>query len=173
MGAGNPEYVKGTQVMAPDSATATTATETFADARTAALNALCGQFGVQVLYVFGSRASEVAAWLRGEQGELEHGGSDVDIAVKTPGTAEGRDLSIHDKVALTIALEDLLDVARVDLVTFVEASAFLAVNILRGERLYAVNSRLADEFDLYVLRRAGDLAPFERQRIAMILGAEE
>ena len=28
----------------------------------------------------------------------------------------------------------------------------------------------ADEYDLYVLRRAGDLAPHERERIALILG---
>ena len=31
----------------------------------------------------------------------------------------------------------------------------------------------ADEYDLYVLRRAGDLAPLERQRIALIPGEEQ
>jgi predicted nucleotidyltransferase len=142
-----------------------------ATTRRAALDALCRRFGVQVLYVFGSRASGVLEWLNGTRAALEHGGSDVDVGVKTPGTAAGHDLSLQDKVALTMALEDLLGVARVDLVTFVEAGAFLAVNVIRGERLYSCDSRLADEFDLYVLRRAADLAPFERQRQAQILGA--
>jgi hypothetical protein len=36
--------------------------------------------------------------------------------------------------------------------------------------LYARDEDDADEYDLYVLRRAGDLAPLERERIALILG---
>jgi hypothetical protein len=50
-----------------------------------------------------------------------------------------------------------------------EADPFLAANIIRGERLFAANSDSADEYDLYVLRRAGDFVPLERERIAMIL----
>jgi hypothetical protein len=51
-----------------------------------------------------------------------------------------------------------------------EADPFLAANVVRGERLYAENEYRADEYDLYVLRRAGDLAPLERERMALILG---
>jgi hypothetical protein len=50
-----------------------------------------------------------------------------------------------------------------------EADPFLAANVVRGERLYARDEYEADEYDLYVLRRAGDLAPLERERIALIL----
>jgi hypothetical protein len=49
------------------------------------------------------------------------------------------------------------------------ADPFLAAEIVRGERLYARDACEADEYDLYVLRRAGDLAPFERERMALIL----
>jgi hypothetical protein len=71
------------------------------------------------------------------------------------------------------ALEDLFGVARVDLVILREADPFLAANIVRGERLYALDPYAADEYDLYVLRRAGDLAPLERERMALILGEEQ
>jgi hypothetical protein len=49
------------------------------------------------------------------------------------------------------------------------ADPFLAVEIIRGERLYAEDHLQADEYDLYVLRRAGDLVPLERERQALIL----
>jgi hypothetical protein len=47
---------------------------------------------------------------------------------------------------------------------------FLAANIIRGERLFADDSYHADKYDLYILRRAGDLSPLERERMALILG---
>jgi hypothetical protein len=68
-----------------------------------------------------------------------------------------------------MAFEDLFDVGKVDLVLLSEADPFLAVNIIRGERLYCVEEDGADEYDLYVLRRAGDLAHFERERIERVL----
>ena len=68
-----------------------------------------------------------------------------------------------------MALEDLFDVGRVDLVVLPEADPFLAVNVIRGERLFADNAYLADEYDLYVLRRAADLLPLERERQRLIL----
>ena len=71
---------------------------------------------------------------------------------------------------LALALEDLLGVTRVDLVCFLEADPFLAANVVRGERLYACDTYQADEYELYILRRAGDLAPLERERMALILG---
>ena len=78
-------------------------------------------------------------------------------------------LSIDEKVNLTFELEELFRVPRVDLVILQEADAFLAVNIIRVERLYAEDSYLAYEYELFVLRRDGDLAELERARIAKIL----
>ena len=64
-------------------------------------------------------------------------------------------------------------VTRVDLVSFRDADPFVAANIVRGERLFTQDNYLADEYDLYILRRAGDLAPLERERIALILEKNE
>jgi predicted nucleotidyltransferase len=58
-----------------------------------------------------------------------------------------------------------------DVVDLGSASAFLALDIIKGRRIYCRNNDAVDEFELYVLRRAGDLAPFERIRRAHLLGA--
>jgi predicted nucleotidyltransferase len=142
-------------------------------ARQQALAELCRRYHVRLAYAFGSRAAEALAWARGDVDALNAGGADIDIGVLAAGDGSGGDLTIDEKVGLTHDLEDLLGHGRVDLVTFTEASPFLAVNVIRGERLYLADERLADEFELFVLRRAGDLEPFERQRRAMILGLAE
>jgi predicted nucleotidyltransferase len=129
-----------------------------------ALRNICKQYAIDILYVFGSRAQEVWAWLGDEKAALAPGGSDVDIGVKPQ-----QKLSVRQKAELAIAFEDLLGINRVDLVSIPEANPFLAANIIRGERLFADDSYLADEYDLYILRRAGDLIPLERERQQLIL----
>ena len=50
--------------------------------------------------------------------------------------------------------------------------AFVAAEVIRGERLFARDEVEADEYDLYVLRRAGDQAPLERERMALVMRGE-
>lgn len=135
-----------------------------------ALQQICVQFGVAVLYVFGSRAKQVSHWFTGELLCLESGPSDVDIGAKAV-----RDVtwSVTEKVRLAMALEELLQCPRVDLVVLDEADPFVAAEVIRGERLFARDQSVADEYDLYVLRRAGDLAPLEKARMALVLGEAE
>jgi len=66
--------------------------------------------------------------------------------------------------------EDLFSAPRVDLIVIPEVDPFIAANVIRGERIYAKDDNLADEYDLYILRRAGDIAPIERERIELIFG---
>jgi len=112
-----------------------------------------GDARVLAVYWFGSRA-------RGE--ELE--GSDVDLAVLF-----SEPVDVMDLLALEDSLERALGVA-VDLIDLGKANAFLALDAIRGERVHCTDSTRCDEFDLYVLRRAGDLEPFERERRRMALG---
>ena len=119
------------------------------------------------LYAFGSRAKEVKEWVEGRRERLAPGPADVDVGAKY---ARGFRPSVREKVELAIELEDFFDVNRVDLVNIAEADPFLAANIIRGERLYVRDEYEADEYDLYILRRAGDLAFLERERMALILG---
>jgi hypothetical protein len=41
--------------------------------------------------------------------------------------------------------------------------------VISGERLYCADVDACDELDLYVLRSAGDLEPFERERRRILL----
>ncbi len=138
-----------------------------AESRREALARICQMFHVATLYVFGSRAKEALAWVKEEGQAFRRGPSDVDVGVRP---IPGMPLSVEEKVRLAIALEDLFDVERVDVISLPEADPFLAANVVRGERLYARDEHEADEYDLYVLRRAGDLIPLERERMALILG---
>jgi predicted nucleotidyltransferase len=131
------------------------------------LDEVCRRLGVANLYVFGSRAEEIATTLRGGTPAQELPGSDVDVGV-TP--LPGSLAAARERVQLVIELEDLLAAPRVDLVVVPEADPFLAVEVIRGELLYCVDATAQAEEELYVLRRAGDLAPLKRERLALILG---
>jgi hypothetical protein len=72
--------------------------------------------------------------------------------------------------SIAVGLEDLFQVSRVDLVELPEAHPFLAANAIQGERLFSRDAYSANEYELYVLRKAGDLAPFERERLSLIQG---
>lgn len=133
------------------------------------LTAFCTEHGIEALYSFGSRGEEILHWLDG--GALrsalpsDRESSDVDIGVKP---APGRLYEVREKAHMMVQLEDLFSVHRVDLVILTDADPFLAANVIRGERLHARDAHLADEYELYILRRAGDLAPLERERMALI-----
>lgn len=131
---------------------------------------ICRRHGVRSLYLFGSRALEALAWLRGDRPAMASAGSDLDVAV-LPDPARWWD--VRAKVRFAAALEDFFGVGRVDLGLLPEMDPFVAAEAIDGERVYARDSDLADEYELYVLRRAGDLIPFDRHRINVILGREE
>ena len=126
---------------------------------------ICKKYQVKALYVFGSRSAEILQAIQDDTLRIQPSQSDLDIGVLAHSL-----LSIDEKIGLTLELEELFRLSRVDLVLLQEADAFLAANIIRGERIYAEDSYFADEYELFVLRRAGDLAELERARMAMILG---
>ena len=107
---------------------------------------------VQALYVFGSRV----------QGDARPD-SDLDVGLLwTQPQALEMTLRFEDDLEQAVGLKvNLIDAAR--------ASVFVALAIVQGERLFVRDPVEADQFELYVLRRAGDLLPFERARQAMLL----
>jgi len=124
------------------------------------------RYDIVALYAFGSRAREIAGKVHGKGISPKSSNSDVDIGVQAK---PGRYLSAKERVQLAIELEDVLDVNRVDLVILSEADPFLALEIVRGELLYCADADAQAEYELYVLRRAGDLAFYARERWQQIL----
>ena len=112
-----------------------------------------GDPDVCALYVFGSSIDGTA-----------RPDSDLDVGVfyAAPQSLE-KTLSLQEALCrATDRPVDLIDAAR--------ASAFLALAVVRGDRVFTRDETETDLFDLYVLRRAGDLLPFERARCTMLLG---
>ena len=107
---------------------------------------------ILAVYLFGSRA-------RHEESEQ----SDVDV-----GVLFRQKETLREVLLLEDALEQRLG-RPVDLIDAGGASPFLALDIIRGERVFCADPDRCDEFDLYVMRRAGDLAPFERERRRLLL----
>ncbi len=130
------------------------------------LQEICRRYDVADLYVFGSRAQEIEDLISGRQASLEQSTSDVDIGVLPATRAEW---SAEKRVRLTIELEDLFQVERVDLVLLPEAEPYLALDIIRGALLYTRDPDSQARYELFVLRRAGDLMPFKKERMRMIL----
>jgi len=134
----------------------------------ARLERIAREFGIRDVYAFGSRAQEIMRRLAADGGD--HAGlessSDVDVAVQPYDAAA---FTARDRTRLTGALEDLFGAKRVDLVILSEAPVLLATEVVRGELLYSADPLAQAEHELYVLRRAGDLAPFLRERVEQIL----
>ena len=131
------------------------------------LKQICDQYGIHTMYAFGSQAKKIRNLVEGHQATPPPSSSDVDIGVKVK---SGEKFSVTEKVNLALALEELFGCKRVDLISLSDADPFLAAEVIRGERLFTHNEHEADEYELYVLRRAGDLAPLERERMALVLG---
>jgi predicted nucleotidyltransferase len=109
---------------------------------------------VAAFYLFGSHADGTAT-----------ASSDFDLAVL--GTEP---FPSDELVGLQLRFGDAAG-KPVDLVDLRTIDAFLALEVIRGERLFCRDEPLADEYELFVMRRAGDLEPFERERrrLAMAL----
>jgi predicted nucleotidyltransferase len=127
---------------------------------------MCDRHEIDLVYAFGSRACEVKNFVHGLGKMDESIASDVDIGIKRSLTRHS--IPVREKVEIAGEMEDLLGVKRVDLVVLSEADPFLSANIVRGERIFSRDSYAADEYELYILRRAGDLAPLERERLSII-----
>ncbi|MBI5183087.1 MAG: nucleotidyltransferase domain-containing protein [Nitrospinae bacterium] len=130
------------------------------------IQTLCQHYQIDSLYVFGSQAKEVFQYVHGSSRMSDRKGVDVDVGVLP---AKYYVLNPKERIRLTIDMEDLLEVCSVDLVVLSEISPFLALEVIKGELLYTADPDQTAEYELYVLRVAGDLAYFEYQRRGQLL----
>ncbi len=129
------------------------------------LEGLADKYGIQIIYAFGSRAREALEMVEGKRKSLSPGPSDLDIGVKPE-----RKLTVEEKVEIALALEDIFDVHRVDLVVVPEVEIYLAFKAVTGELLYARDPVYEAEYQLYIMGKAADLLPYEKERQRIILG---
>lgn len=126
---------------------------------------IASRYDLQIIYAFGSRAKEAFDLAEGRIERFSSTPSDLDIGVKPE-----RPLTVEEKVKIAILFEDLFDVSRVDLIVIPEVPIFLALEIVTGEILYMEDPTYEAEYQLYIMRQAADLLPYERMKQEMIMG---
>jgi len=125
---------------------------------------LASRYSLQLIYAFGSRAKEAYDIVQGRKSALQASSSDLDIGLKPE-----QPLSVEEKVKIAVFFEDLFAVPRVDVVVLPDAPVMLALEIVQGELLFAKDDRYEAEYQLYIMRRAAELAPYERMKRNLIL----
>jgi predicted nucleotidyltransferase len=121
------------------------------------LRALCANFGLMAVYLFGSRAGDGGRRLRGD--EVDAAGSDLDVGI----FGHSGPIPPERMGALQVALEDVFAPLRVDLVPLDHVDPLFQFAAVQGQRVAAPDSTAADEKELEVMRRAADLLPIQRQ----------
>jgi len=129
---------------------------------------VANRYHLQLIYAFGSRAKEAHSLVHEKRAPRPATSSDLDIGVKPE-----RPLSVEEKVKIAVFFEDLFQVPRVDVVALPEAPVMLALEIVEGELLYAEDDRFEAEYQLYIMRLAAELAPYERMKRDLILEARK
>ena len=109
---------------------------------------------------------EARDFVAGMIGRMSPGSSDLDIGVAT-----ARRLTVQEKVEIAVFFEDLFGVPRTDIVVISEAPIALAFRIVTGELLYAQDPTCEAEYQLYIMRMAADLAPYEKEMTRLTIGA--
>jgi predicted nucleotidyltransferase len=121
------------------------------------LNEICRRFDLLSVYLFGSRADDGLRELHGDA--VDGKGSDLDVGV----FFVSRNPDINRLGDLQIALEEVFDPLRVDLVPLDRVDPLFQFRAIDGHRVATTDSTAADERELEVMRRAADLLPFQRQ----------
>jgi predicted nucleotidyltransferase len=122
------------------------------------LDPLCDRFGLAAVYLFGSRADDGLRLLQGERVEGEGSDLDVGVVFKDSGY-DPRSLSL-----LQVALEDIFEPLRVDLVPLQRVDPLFQFNAIDGHRV-AVPEDSEDaiaRWELVVMSQAEELLPIQR-----------
>ncbi len=127
--------------------------------RRAELERVAREHGLLSVYLFGSRAGDGLALLQG--GSAEREGSDLDVGVVYRGREEP---DFRRLAPLQVALEDVFDPLRVDLVPLQRVDALFQFQAMdEGHRVLATDSDAADYYELYIMNCAEELLPIQRR----------
>jgi predicted nucleotidyltransferase len=121
------------------------------------LRQICRDFKLLSVYLFGSRADDGLRLLQG--GPVFAKGSDLDVGV----FFLARRIDVRLLGELQIALEEVFEPLRVDLVPLDRVDPLFQFRAIDGHRVATSDSTATDERELEVMRRAADLLPFQRQ----------
>jgi len=125
---------------------------------------LARQYGLEIVYAFGSRAKEIQRLVQGKRRALSRTKADLDIGVKPK-----RKLTVKEKAEIAIFFEDLFGAPRADVVCLPDSPIPLAFAIITGELLYAEDKTKEAEYQLMIMRMMADLQPHLAMKRKMAL----
>ncbi|MCP4658984.1 MAG: nucleotidyltransferase domain-containing protein [bacterium] len=118
---------------------------------------ICRRYGLQSIYLFGSRADEGLRLLAGEA--VARDGSDLDVGV----VFCDPEFDLSALWGLQVELEELFAPLRVDLVPIQKLDAIFQFRAIDGHRLIETDPTRNAYYELAVMRRAAELLPIERR----------
>ncbi len=135
------------------------------------LNSLCEASGVSLVYLYGSRAAEGAAFIKGSD-ETDPGGDiladlDVGVVMQAPLPPASERHRLYS--SLSNGMQDCFRSFRVDLVFLQERHSVFQYEALQGICIYQSSDEQRSEYEMMVLRRAADFRPVLNMYLREIL----
>jgi len=112
------------------------------------------KYGIAVIYLFGSQSENGTRYLQGNGINVEDL-SDLDAAVFF-NDIPSDPMKVYG--ALYKELSEVFEPFNIDLVFMHEVDTLFQYEIIKGIRIFAEDTSLADEFEEMILKRAADLA---------------
>lgn len=117
------------------------------------LNEIFTKHGVQLVYLFGSRTGDGAAYQRGE--DVVEEGSDLDVGVVFARLPE-KLFAVYGELYAELSMA--FPPFAVDLVFLQETDALFQYEAIRGVNVFCKNEVLRDEYEEMVMKLASDLS---------------
>jgi len=128
--------------------------------RNRALTRLASNYGLRIIYLFGSMADLGVQYLTGQDPVVDDPLADLDIGV----VRLSKRLSAAEQVdlygALSVDLQALFEPFSTDLMLLEETHSVLQAEALSGICIHADSQELREEYEERVLARAADFGPF-------------
>jgi uncharacterized protein len=137
--------------------------------RKGTLKKIVEKFGIDLVYLFGSKTDEGRRYLEGEEIASDPY-SDLDIAVAFE-RLPIETVQVYGR--LYREMSDLFDPFRIDLILLHEMNSLFQYEIIKGERIYERDITFADDFEERIMRRAEDLSYKKRIFDGEVLEAME
>ncbi len=133
------------------------------------IQSLAGEFGMILIYLFGSRSDEGEKYLQGVE-STQASPSDLDIAVFFDNPPADR-MEVYGR--LYRSFSQIFDPFNIDLVFMDEVDTLFRFEIIKGVRIYAKDEDFADIFEESIMKKAGDLLFKKRMMNKEIMEAVE
>ena len=126
----------------------------------AALARVAKEYGVDLIYLFGSQVASRLKILRGMEVEVLDSLTDLDVGIVTSSPLPPPARRSRLYADLSVALSDIFEPFPLDLVLLEENHSVFQSEIFRGECVHASSEQIRDNYEMNILRRAADFKPF-------------